>query len=292
MRGFNRSSASWAVRQSASPLGDDAVNVAVVQLDSCEDRERNLAKCERFIRGAKERGAHLVVFPENVLYRGKDEGFRSSASAIPGPVISRLAELSHAHRIAVVWGAIVERGARGLHNSCVVIGADGALLGVYRKIHLFELFDGGKVLFREADLFAHGSELVTVRHDGFTLGLSICYDLRFPELYRSLLSRGADVLLAPSDFTRRTGKAHWLPLLTARAIENLSYVVAPNQCGKNTKTGAFSHGHSAIISPWGELIASCDGEHEGMCMATLDRATLLDARQRIRALDHRRPASA
>ena len=264
------------------------MKVAAVQMDSVADHTANFSQCEGYVRRACSLGAELVVFPENVLYRGNEEGFRASATPVPGDVTARMANLCRAHNVAIVWGSIVEQGQSGLHNTCVFIGSDGTLHAAYRKMHLFELYDGDQVPFRESDLFAHGDDIVTMSHGDFTFGLSICYDLRFPELYRVLSGRGVDVMLVPSDFTRRTGQVHWLPLLQARAIENLAYVVAPNQCGANRHTGAPSHGHSCIIGPWGDVLASCDGDNEGICVVELSRATLADARRRLRALQHRR----
>ena len=263
------------------------MNITVVQSNSGPDRETNLDRCETYINEAAARGAELVVFPENILFRGKDSGYRDSATSVPGHVSDRLCALSRTHGIAVVWGAVVEQSDIGLHNSCIVISAEGDILSLYRKIHLFELYNGATALFREADLFTPGKDIITVSLGSFSLGLSICYDLRFPELYRSLSARGADVLLVPSDFTRPTGQAHWLPLLQARAIENLAYVIAPNQCGANFETGALSHGHSCIISPWGDVLAACDGERESMCSADITSAAIADARARIRSLQHR-----
>ena len=264
------------------------MKTAAIQISSGIDVERNIAACETFFVQARTQGVELLVFPENVLYRGKDEGFRASASAIPGPVTERLCALSRTHAMAAVWGGIVENVSGRYHNSCVFISASGEILSVYRKMHLFELYDGDTALYHESELFTPGSEIVITRHGGFTFGSSICYDLRFPELYRAMVEQGADVMLVPSDFTRRTGQAHWLPLLQARAIENLSYVVAPNESGVNAETGATSHGNSCIISPWGEVLAACDGEGQGMCVADLTQEAIRAARQRIRALAHRR----
>ena len=164
----------------------------------------------------------------------------------------------------------------------------GELIAKYRKIHLFELYDKEKVLFRERDLFNHGNEIINVSYKLFDFGMSICYDLRFPELYRSLIGNNANVLLIPSDFTEQTGKAHWMTLLRARAIENLSYVIASNQCGENKKTGTQSYGHSCIINPWGEVVASLNGEETGLCTADISLEKILTSRQKIRSLDHRR----
>ncbi|NLF40588.1 carbon-nitrogen hydrolase family protein [bacterium] len=264
------------------------MKIAAVQMSSGSDREANIAKCAAFIAQAARDGAGLVVFPENVLFKGRDTGFRATASPVPGPVTDRLCELSRAHGVAVVWGAIVERAGTACHNTALFVLPDGTIGASYRKMHLFELYDGDTVCFREAELFEPGDDVVTLAHGGLEFGMSICYDLRFPELYREQVARGAGVLLIPSDFTRRTGQKHWLPLLQARAIENLSWVVAPNQSGVNGETGAESHGHTCIISPWGDVVAECDGENEGMCLADVTIEAVKDARARIRALEHRK----
>ncbi len=153
---------------------------------------------------------------------------------------------------------------------------------------MFELYDDEKVLFRESDLFRHGDEIVNSSYNSFNFGFSICYDLRFPELYRVLTAKGANVLLVPADFTKQTGKAHWLPLLRARAIENLSYVVAANQCGINEETGSESFGHSCIINPWGEIVSSFNGNESGLCTAEISMREVTNSRKRIRALKHRK----
>jgi predicted amidohydrolase len=261
---------------------------AVAQIDSQPDRAANLARCEDVFASAAEREADLLVLPENVLYRGLEEGFRASASRMPGPVTELLGELSRRTGVAAVWGGVVEETDAGRYNAALLFDREGVLQARYRKMHLFALYDGDVTRFEEHSLFEHGTELVVAPLFDHVLGLSICYDLRFPELYRELVARGADVLLVPSDFTRRTGQAHWLPLLQARAIENLCYVLAANQCGENQSTGALSHGHSCIIDPWGEVVAECDGEHEGLAVAEVSMEVVESARARIRALEHRR----
>jgi len=265
--------------------------IAAVQLCSGGRRARNLATCADFFARAAAHGADMIVFPENVLYRGDDAGFRRSASVIPGGVTRQLSALSRRFRMAAVWGGVVERAGNRLFNTSVFFDEKGRLRGAYRKMHLFELYDGRQVCFRESDLFAHGAAVVTVRWHGLVFGLSICYDVRFPELYREQVRRGAGVLLVPSDFTRRTGRLHWLPLLRARAIENLCYVIAPNQCGRNPDTGARSHGHTCGIGPWGTVLGELRDDEPGLLLCEVDARVVADSRQRIRALQHRRVSS-
>jgi len=262
------------------------LKIGVVQLSSSPDREKNLARCAAFFRRGSREHVDLLVFPENVLCRGKGEGYRGSASRIPGEVSSRLALLSREYSMAAVWGGIVEETDDGLYNTSLFFSRSGDLIATYRKMHLFALYDGERVCFREQDVFLHGADVVVVPHESLTFGMSICYDVRFPELYRSLVGQGANAMLVPSDFTRPTGRAHWLPLLRARAIENLCYVIAANQCGVNRETDAQSHGNSCIIDPWGEVVAALDGEEEGMCVAEVSLGAVESSRRRIRALDH------
>ncbi len=250
--------------------------------------EENLSRFTGIFNQAKKENVELLLFPENVFYRGRDEGYKNNAQKIPGNFTEKLARLSKEFSVAAVWGGVAEKSGNGFYNTTLFFSKSGDLIAEYRKIHLFELYDGEKILFREKDLFQHGNEIVNLPYNSFNFGLSICYDLRFPELYRSLSANGANVLLVPSDFTKQTGKAHWIPLLRARAIENLSYVIAANQCGINEKTNAESYGNSCIINPWGEIIAEFDGETTGLCIAEISAQNILSARKRIRSLDHRR----
>ena len=264
------------------------MKIAAVQLSSSADAEENFSCSVDIFEKARKEKVELLLFPENVFYRGCDEGYKNQARNIPGDYTNKLASLSKKFSIAALWGSIVEKTKTGFYNTSLFFSESGNLIGKYRKIHLFELYDNEQVLFREKDLFLHGDEIVNIPYKSFNFGLSICYDLRFPELYRSLTANGANVLFVPSDFTEQTGKAHWLPLLRARAIENLSYVIAANQCGVNKKTNAQSFGHSCIINPWGEIIASLDGEETGLCTAALSLEKISISRQRIRSLGHRR----
>jgi len=264
------------------------MKIAAIQLSSSADAEENLLRSVDIFKKAKEEQVKLLLFPENILYRGDDKGYKFRAQKIPGSLTQKLACLSKEFSVAAVWGSIVEETSRGLYNSSVFFSEAGDLIGVYRKVHLFELYDEEKVLFRESDLFQHGTETVNLSYNSFNFGFSICYDLRFPELYRELTANGANVLFVPADFTKHTGKAHWLPLLRARAIENSSYVIAANQCGINEETGSESFGHSCIINPWGEIIASFNGNESGLCTAEISMQEIISSRKRIRSLEHRR----
>ncbi|MCK5852344.1 carbon-nitrogen hydrolase family protein [bacterium] len=264
------------------------MKIAAVQLSSSADAEENLSRSVGFFEKAKKEKIELLLFPENVLYRGSDDGYKNQAQNIPGKLTQQLGNLSHEFSVSAVWGGVVEKTGTVFYNTSLFFSESGDLIGKYRKIHLFELYNNDQVLFRESDLFNHGNEIINLPYKSFNFGMSICYDLRFPELYRSLTASNANVLLVPSDFTEQTGKAHWLPLLRARAIENLSYVIAANQCGVNKKTNAQSYGYSCIINPWGEVIASLDGEETGLCIAEISLEKISASRKRIRSLKHRR----
>jgi len=264
------------------------MKIAAVQLSSSVDAEENLSRSADFFLQAKKDNIELLVFPENIFYRGIDEGYKKQALNIPGNFTEILAGLSKKFSVAAVWGSVVEKSQNGLYNTSLFFSKSGGLIAKYRKIHLFALYNGDKIVFKEDDLFLHGDEIANIVYESFNFGMSICSDLRFPEIYRTLTTNGADVLLVPADFTKQTGQAHWMTLLRARAIENLSYVIAANQCGKNQKTHAESYGHSCVIDPWGDIIAELDGEETGLCIAEISPEKILSSRQRIRSLEHRR----
>jgi len=233
-------------------------------------------------------GADLVVLPEVFAIRGGHEDYRRIAERVGGPLTEWLASRARALNAWVLGGSLIEKGDDGkIYNTAVLLDRTGTVQATYRKIHLFEAtLDDGRVI-REREIYAAGSEPVLVEIEGWKCGLSICYDLRFPELYRWYSARGADLLLIPANFTQNTGKAHWETLVRARAIENQCFVVAANQCGVNPVTGVASYGHSLIIGPWGETLAE-GGEEECVVSAWLDRDLLQKVRNRVPALFHRR----
>ena len=271
------------------------VVVAAAQMTSTADVERNLAIAESLIGQAVARGAALAALPENFAF------LRSEGEAVPepqeldGPWVRRMADVARRHGIAVLLGSIPERieGDARVHNTSILLGADGAPIAIYRKIHLFDIDLPGMEHLKESRAVRAGETLVAadlpIPGGGATrIGLTICYDLRFPELYRALVKAGARILAVPSAFTERTGKDHWEVLLRARAIENLAYVIAPAQVGTHGR-GRASHGHALVVDPWGAVIAQvADGE--GLAVAELD----LDRQDRLRrelpALDHVRLA--
>lgn len=263
------------------------MNVGVVQLCSTADVGRNLERCRELARQAVGRGAEWVLFPENAPFMGADEQKLEHASGLDGEVAGWFAEIAREHGVWVTLGSFAERGpdAGRTYNTQVLYDGEGVQRAVYRKIHLFdvELSDGQ--VFRESGSVAAGAEVVSAEVGAFQVGMSICYDLRFAELYRMLSARGAHVLTVPSAFTAQTGQAHWHALLQARAIENQCYVLAPDQWG-NHYGRRLSYGQSVIYDPWGTRVA-CVSEGEGVGVATLDRAYLDKVRAGLPCLSHR-----
>lgn len=266
--------------------------VAVAQLNSQDDLAANLARAKHWIGRAAEGGAKLVVLPENFAFMGEEAAKREIAERIdrahPGPIVGALAEAAAAHRIWVIGGGMPERSADPArpYNTSVVVDANGGVVSTYRKVHLFDvsLPDGTSAC--ETAATTPGSEAVTTEVLGVRVGLSICYDLRFPELYRRLIDQGARVITVPAAFTLTTGKDHWHPLLRARAIESQAYVLAPGQNGKHPR-GRQTYGKSVVIDPWGEVVAQCS-EGEGVAVARLDFEYQDRVRSSLPSLLHRK----
>lgn len=264
--------------------------VALVQLEASDDVAANLARAERLGEAAAATGARLVAFPEYVQYRGPDAGFRASAAPVPGPTTAPFAAVARRHGCWVLAGSVAEASddpARP-YNTSAVIGPDGSLVAAYRKLHLFDIaVDAGPADTESARVTA-GDTARVVDVEGVRLGLSICYDLRFPELYRALALVGAQVLAVPAVFTERTGRDHWEVLLRARAIENAAYVIAPAQHGRGVPGGIPAFGRSMVVDPWGTVIAQApDGE--GIVVADLDLDRVAAVRRQIPSLANRRP---
>lgn len=262
-----------------------------IQLSSQGDVGGNLERVAALVAEAARRGASLVVLPENFAYMGDEEGKRALAEELEpaaGPIARALAGAARVASVTVVAGGFPERSADPArpYNTCAVFGPDGGLVARYRKLHLFdvELSDGTR--YRESASTSAGEGTVVTEVDGAQLGLSICYDLRFPELYRALSAAGAEVIVVPAAFTLLTGKDHWHVLLRARAIEAQAYVIAAAQWGRHPG-GRATYGKSCIIDPWGEVIAQAS-EGEGVVTATLDPAYLARVRANLPALRHRR----
>jgi predicted amidohydrolase len=266
------------------------VRAAAVQLNSNEDFERNLASADRLVRAAARQGAELIVLPEKWTALGDPERVAAQAQPLDGPAISWARKLAQELAIDLVAGSISEQVVDfdKCQNTSVHVGPDGDVRGVYRKLHMFDVEVEG-VSYAESAHEQPGDELVVSELDGGAhLGMTICYDLRFPELYRRLTLRGAEVLSVPSAFTLPTTRDHWEILLRARAIENQSFVVAANQVGEHP--GGFrSGGRSMIVDPWGLVLATAS-DGEGVAVAELDMENLRAIRRRFPTLSHVREA--
>ena len=266
----------------------DKLPVALIQLDSGADVAANVACAEALVREAVRGGAHFVLLPEMYHFRSAQRPAALPGETIPGPSTRGLQALAAEHGCAILAGSVCEAipGSAKVHNTSVLIGTDGAIAATYRKVHLFDVEIDG-VAIRESDWYEPGDAVVTGEVFGRTVGLSICYDLRFPELYRRCADAGAEMLVVPASFTATSGAAHWESLLRARAIENQAFVLAPGQTGPGTG-GVQTHGHSLVVDPWGAVLAEASEHGTEIVTATLDFARLAEVRRRLPALRHRR----
>ncbi|MGA7704919.1 MAG: carbon-nitrogen hydrolase family protein [Solirubrobacteraceae bacterium] len=263
---------------------------AAIQLNSGADVEANIAAADRLVRAAAAEGATLIVLPEKWTVMGSPEDLRAGAQTLDGSAISWARETAREQKLDLVAGSIAERveGREKLGNASVHVGPDGEIKAVYRKLHMFDVEIEGK-RYCESDTDEPGDEVVSSElADGSNLGMAICYDLRFPELFRVLALRGARVVSLPAAFTLPTTRDNWEPLVRARAIEDQVFMVAANQVGEHPG-GHHSGGRSMIVDPWGTVLASADGETTGYILAELDYAHQDDVRKRIPLLEHRRP---
>ena len=264
------------------------MRVAAVQLNSGNDKDRNLEVAARLVTEAAADGAQLVALPEKWNLLGAASELDAGAEGLDGPTLSAVGSWAAELGIGVLAGSIAERrpGADRLFNTSCLIDPAGELMATYSKLHMFDV-DVGGVSYRESEREQPGDEVVLADVGGVELGLSVCYDLRFPELYRILAVRGARLLAVPSAFTTPTGRDHWQVLLRARAIENQAFVLAPNQSGK-APPHYDSYGHSAIVDPWGTVLAeAADGE--GFVAADLDLERQAEIRSSLPSLANRRP---
>jgi predicted amidohydrolase len=263
------------------------VRVGIVQMTSTDDVAGNLREAERLVRDAAARGAELVALPEMFAFMRR-EGGDVPALDLDGAVVSALRDWARELSVRLLGGSFPERvpGDARVHNTSVLVSPQGELEAVYRKIHLFDVDLGEGGTYRESNRIAPGDAVVVADTPVGGIGLSICYDVRFPELYRELAARGALFVTVPSAFTRETGKDHWEVLLRARAIENQVFVIAPAQCGRHSPDRT-SHGRSLLIDPWGVVLAQL-GDLPGVAVADCDLAFQRRVRERLPALRHRR----
>ncbi len=264
------------------------MRAAAVQLNSTSEKARNLAAAERLVREAAADGAELVVLPEKWNLLADGEALLAGAEPLDGPSLTAARGWARELGIHLLAGSISERGEEKASNTSVLIGPDGDDLAVYRKIHMFDV-DAGGVSYRESAYERPGEEIVTAPLGETVLGLAVCYDLRFPELFRALALAGARVFALPAAFTSATGRDHWEVLLRARAIEDQVFVVAPDQVG-TAPPHYDSFGHSAIVDPWGRLLAVAPAD-AGECFvaAELDFAEQDRIRESLPSLANRRP---
>jgi deaminated glutathione amidase len=271
------------------------LRVGAISLRSTDDLAANLATSRELSATAASDGAQLVVLPECFCFLGRGERDKLAIAERldppaggGGPIVGMLREVATKHGIWVIGGGmpeVVPGDDRRTYNTAVVVDPRGAVVARYRKIHLFDVDIPGRATMRESDATAPGNELVVVDIGGATVGLSICYDVRFPELYRRLVKdRGADVLLVPAAFTAHTGAAHWHLLLRARAVEDQAWVVAPAQWGRHNEKRE-SYGHALIADPWGTVVAERESG-DGVVVHTLDRATVDKRRTQLPSLTH------
>jgi predicted amidohydrolase len=269
------------------------LRVAAVQLSSQDDLGKNLSRAAALVEEAGAAGARLIVLPENFALMGSaDEDKRAVAESFEetpaGPIVRALSDAARGANAYVVAGGMPEKSGdrERPYNTCAVFGPDGNLVARYRKVHLFDVEVGDGQRYRESASTTPGVEPLVVPVNGFGLGLSVCYDLRFPELYRKLVDRGAEIIVVPAAFTLATGKDHWHVLLRARAIESQAYVIAAAQWGTHPR-GRRTYGKSLVVDPWGDVIAQ-HPEGEGYVTATVSRRYLEGVRANLPSLRHRR----
>ena len=276
-----------------SPEGDSraSLRVAALQLSSQESVSENLARVDELSARAARAGAELVVLPENFAYMGPPATSHRHAERIQqpdAPIQGALRRIAQREHVAIVAGGFPELSADPARpfNTSLAISPDGEVVSAYRKIHLFDANLRTHGSLCESDSMTPGNEVTVARLCGFGVGLSICYDVRFPELYRKLVDQGAEILTVPAAFTLYTGKDHWHVLLRARAIEAQCYVVAAAQWGKHSENRA-TFGHALIADPWGTVIAEAS-DQIGFALASVEREFLQEIRTRVPSLRHRR----
>jgi len=268
------------------------MKIGLIQLDTQDDVPANLQTAEAAIRQAAQQGAQLVALPEVMhlrVGRAMAGRYRDAAQAVPGPMTERFAALAKELGVYLLLGSIGELSDDPvrIYNTSVLLGPDGQLVARYRKVHLFDVSVDERNADRESDRYLPGDVCVSVDTPLCRLGLTICYDLRFAELYRALALAGARVVFVPANFTRATGEAHWMTLLRARAIENGLFIVAPAQCG--AFPGGFeAYGHSTVIDPWGRVLVEMN-DKPGIMVVDIDLSEVDRVRDAVPVLKHLRP---
>ena len=266
-------------------------NVAIIQMNSRDDKRANIATALDLIDRAAASGARLVALPEVWPYLGSDELILDQAETIPGPITELLAQRARRHGIYIHGGSIYEKrpGDPGMYNTSFVLDPMGEIIARYSKIHMYDVVLDGVAEYQESASVTPGDEIAITEIDGIAVGLTICYDLRFPELFRILALRGAQAIMLPAAFTLMTGKDHWEPLIRARAIENELYMIAPAQWGSHLP-GKWCYGRSMIVDPWGTVVTTA-ADGVGIANATVDPARVEAVRRQIPSLANRRPGA-
>ncbi len=261
--------------------------VAAIQMNSQDNKEKNVQSAEKFMDIAAGKGAKLAVLPEMFNFLGPGEQRPKEAEEIPGPTIQRMMDKAIQHQMFIIAGSILEVGPTPdkVYNTSVFINPEGQIIARYRKIHLFDIVVEGLPPYKESASVAPGEEIVTAETHFGTVGLTICYDMRFPELYCALSNRGSQIISIPAAFTLHTGLAHWEVLIRARAIENLSYVIAAAQVGSHP-VDRECYGNSMIVDPWGTVVARAPNM-ESVAVADIDLDYLVKVRKNLPSQTHR-----
>ena len=264
------------------------MRISLIQMNSTDDKAKNLEKAQGFIDEAANAGSEIISLPETFSWLGPDSEKSRIAEPAEGETVSMLSEAAKKHNVIIHGGSIFESAMDEgkCSNTSFFFGKDGEISAVYRKIHLFDAVINGKE-YLESEYVVPGKDIVVCEADFAVFGFSICYDLRFPELYRDLSENDAQIVFVPAAFTIPTGKAHWEVLLRARAIENQVFIIAPAQVGTDS-SGKEYYGHSMIIDPWGTILARADGTSEGVISAEIDLEFLEETRNKLPSLKHRK----
>jgi predicted amidohydrolase len=272
-----------------SSNGAAGLNVAIIQMNSQGDRRANIAAALDLIDRAAATSARLVALPEVWPYLGPDDVIREQAETIPGPITDHLAQRARRHGIYIHGGSIYETrpGDPGMYNTTVVIDPTGEIIARYSKIHMYDVVLDGVAEYQESATVTPGDEIAITEIDGIPVGLTICYDLRFPELFRILALKGAQAIILPAAFTLTTGKDHWESLIRARAIENQLYMIAPAQCGTHPPA-KWCYGRSMVVDPWGTVVTTAS-DGVGIAHAIVDPSRVDAVRRQIPSLANRRP---
>jgi len=265
------------------------MQLAAIQMHCSDTYEDNIARATALVADAASQGAEFVVLPELFAALHRRSVMKDRAESIAGPTMQWALDLARTAGVHLIPGSFVELEGNHLYNTSCLISNKGALVATYRKIHLFDV-DLEGATSRESDTFTAGSSTSVGKIDDATIGLTICYDLRFPELFRSETLQGATLIAVPSAFTATTGRDHWELLLRARAVENQIGIVAAAQCGVSPD-GIERHGHALIIDAWGRVLADAGADGDNVIIATIPQETIADIRRRLPSLTHRQPAA-